>query len=317
MSKKVVLGGTFDHIHIGHEKLLRRALKESEGGKTIIGLVSDEMLEDWKPEVQRPYDERRKALERFLAPYEGWSIVEINDPYEKAVEEDFDSLVVSYETKERGEKVNRMREERGKEPLELIEVKPVLAEDLLPVSSSRIREGEINEMGERSTPVKVHLGSESDVKKEGVSEALEEHFDFELDCRKPKSVKDQPFNREIVEGARKRVEIPEGYDYGIGVESGILEIEGGPFSLEYVVIEDKFGFTSTAHGPGFPIPDAWVGELKEGGTLASRLKIALGERGEEVGAIGLLTQGRVERKDCIKTACFNAMIPRLNAEIYY
>ncbi len=317
MGKRVVVGGTFDHLHVGHEKLLRKALEQSGGGETTIGLVSDEMLNRWKPEVQMSYNERKKALEKFLAPYEGWSIVEINDPYAKAVEEDFDCLVVSYETKKRGEKINRMREERGKKSLELIEVKPVLAEDLLPVSSSRIRDGEINEIGKRSTPVKIHLGSENNVKREAVKEALQDYFDFEMDCSKPEVVKEQPFNQEIVQGARKRAEVPEGYDYGIGVESGILETEGGPFSLEYVVIKDKFDFSSTGQGPGFLIPEEWIGQLKDGVTLASRLKIVFGEKVGDIGAIGLLTRGRVKRKDCIKTACLSAMIPRLNAEIYY
>lgn len=312
MSKKVIVGGTFDRFHLGHEKLLRTALAE---GETIIGLVSDEMLEDWKPEVDNSYEERKKKLERFLSPYTGWSIVEINDPFKKAVEGDFDVLVVSYETKERGEKINKMRKERNKQELELIEVDPVLAEDLLPISSTRIREGDIDKEGKRLKPVKVYLGSENPVKKEGIREALSEYFDIEMVSEK-KEVEKQPFNEEIIRGAKKRAKVPEGFDYSVGVESGIVQTENQKFSLEYVVIKDRFGFTSTGHGPGFPIPEGWIEELKSGVTLGNKMKAIFEDRSEKIGAVGLLTNGQVKRKDCIKSACSMAMIPRLKSELY-
>jgi len=313
MSKKVIVGGTFDHVHLGHEKLLRTSLAE---GETTIGLVSDEMLEEWKPEVKRSYEERKKKLERFLYPYDGWSIVEINDPFKKAVEGDFDVLVVSYETRERGEKINEMRRERNKEELELIEVEPVLAEDLLPISSTRIREGDIDKEGKRLKPVKVYLGSQNPVKKESVRDALSEYFDLELVCGEVEEVKKQPFNEEIIRGAKTRAEVPEGFDYGIGVESGIVQTKDHSFSLEYAAIRDRFGFTSTGHGPGFPIPERWIGELKSGMTLGEKMRVIFKDPAEKMGAIGLLTNGQVKRQDCIKSACSMAMIPRLKAEIY-
>ncbi len=314
MSKKVIVGGTFDHVHLGHEKLLRRALDE---GSTTVGLVSDEMLEGWKPEAVHSYEVRKKNLENFLSIYDDWSIVKIDDPYEKAVEGDFDTLVVSYETEERGKKINEMRKEKGKEPLELIKVEPVLAEDLLPISSTRIRKGKIDEEGNRISPVKAYLGSENELKKKSVKEVLSEYFEFELECGEIKDLKEQPLNDEIIKGARKRAKVPEGFDYGIGVESGIVETENGPFSLEYAVIEDKWGWRSMGHGPGFPIPEQWLNELKSGITLGGKMKMIFEEGSEKSGAVDLLTGGKVERKECIKSACHNAMIPRLNAEIYH
>ncbi len=314
MTKKVIVGGTFDHVHLGHEKLLRTALSE---GETTIGLVSDEMLEEWKPEAENSYEERKKDLEKFLSPYKGWSIEKLNDPFQKAVEGDFDVLVVSYETKERGKKINEMRKEKDKEPLELIEVDPVLAEDLLPISSTRIREGDIDKEGKRLTPVRVYLGSENPVKKESVEEALSEYFDMDMTCKEVEDAEKQPVNEEIIRGAEKRAEVPEGFDYGVGVESGIVQTENRTFSLEYVVIKDRFDFTSKGHGPGFPIPKGWVEDLKSGVTLGDKMKAIFKDtHKEEIGAVGLLTNGQVERKDCIKSACSMAMIPRLKAELY-
>ncbi|MBS3782655.1 MAG: pantetheine-phosphate adenylyltransferase [Candidatus Thermoplasmatota archaeon] len=313
MDKKIIVGGTFDHLHLGHEKLLRTALNE---GETTIGLVSDRMLEEWKPEVENSYEERKKELERFLSPFRSWSIVKINNPYEKAVEGDFDVLVVSYETRERGEKINEMRKEKGKKPLQLIEVDPVLAEDLLPISSTRIREGDIDEHGKRLKPVRVFLGSENPIKKESVREALSEYFDLEMVCEEAEGVEKQPFNEDIIRGAKKRAKVPEGFDYGVGVESGIVQTENQVFSLEYVVIKDRFRFTSTGHGPGFPIPESWTSELKSGITLGKKMKAIFEDRSEKIGAVDLLTDGQVEREDCIKSACFMAMIPRLKSELY-
>ncbi|MEF8832394.1 MAG: pantetheine-phosphate adenylyltransferase [Candidatus Thermoplasmatota archaeon] len=313
MTKKVIVGGTFDHIHLGHERLLRTALAE---GETTIGLVSDEMLEDWKPEVENSYEERKKKLEKFLIPYDGWSIKKINDPFKKAVEGDFDVLGVSYETKERGEEINEMRKERNKEPLELIEVEPVLAKDLLPISSTRIRQGDINEEGDRLRPVRVYLGSENPVKKRGVREALSDYFDLEMVCEEIEGVEEQPFNEDIIKGAKKRAKVPEDFDYGVGVESGIVQTEDQSISLEYVAIKDRFGFTSTGHGPGFPIPEGWINELKSGVALGKKMKAIFENRSEKIGAVGLLTEGQVDREDCIKSACFMAMIPRLKSELY-
>ncbi|MBS3817608.1 MAG: pantetheine-phosphate adenylyltransferase [Candidatus Thermoplasmatota archaeon] len=316
MPKEVIVGGTFDNLHLGHQKLLRKAVKE---GRAIIGLVSDEMLEEWKPGVENSFEERKRELKNFLSAYEGWSIVEIDDPFGMAVENDFDTLVVSYETRERGEKINELRKEKGRDPLEIIEVKPVLADDLLPIKSTRIREGEIDREGKRSSAVKVHLGSENPVKEESAREVLSEYFRLEMVTEKTEGLSEQPFDEEIIEGARKRAEVPDDFDYGVGIESGIVETDSGTFSLEYVVIKDKFGFTSMGHGPGFPVPEDWVRDLKGGIKLGRKIEVVFEEEEnkEKMGAVGLLTQGKVERKDCISSACYNAMIPRLNAEIYY
>ncbi len=59
------LGGTFDHLHMGHESFLRFALSKSE--KIILGLVDGMLLEKkiYRSALQS-YEDRKRALETFF-----------------------------------------------------------------------------------------------------------------------------------------------------------------------------------------------------------------------------------------------------------
>ena len=61
--KKVVIGGTFDIFHLGHEALLKKAFGL---GKVIIGLTSDAMAEKMKRRKVRDFKLRKKELENFI-----------------------------------------------------------------------------------------------------------------------------------------------------------------------------------------------------------------------------------------------------------
>lgn len=147
--KIVVCGGTFDLLHKGHKEFLRFAF--SKGKKVIVGLTTDKFVQD-KEKNTDPYSKRKVALEKFLK-LEGFQdrgeIIPINDVFGPTLLPSFraEAIIASKETKKRAELINRRRQELGLSPLPTLITPQVLAEDGGVISSSRIRNGEINREG--------------------------------------------------------------------------------------------------------------------------------------------------------------------------
>jgi pantetheine-phosphate adenylyltransferase len=153
--RKLALGGTFDILHQGHEKILREAFSLSE--YVIIGLSTDRLAEELaKGHPVRPYSERKKALEDFLRAedfLERSSVVPIDSRWGSApFLEDLDALMVSRETYPVAREINRARRERGLREVEVVVFEKQLAEDGKPISATRIRAGEIDRAGRRLRP---------------------------------------------------------------------------------------------------------------------------------------------------------------------
>ena len=148
--RKVAVGGTFDELHRGHKALLMKAF--AVGEHVLIGLCSDEFVEKLgKPHVTASYEERLKELETFLkAPglSEKAEIVPLNDPYGPTITDRcIDALVVSEETETTALKINQKRREAGLPPLIIVTINMVPAENCTPISTTRIRGGEIDREG--------------------------------------------------------------------------------------------------------------------------------------------------------------------------
>jgi pantetheine-phosphate adenylyltransferase len=162
---RVVLGGTFDHLHVGHEAMLSTAF--AAGRSVAIGLTTPSFLaahpKPGEAKIQ-PFATRRRELTRWLAaryPRSRWAVVPLNDGFGRSVDDGVDALVVSADTLVGGQAVNAERQRRGRRPVPVLTVPLVLADDLRPVSSRRIRAGEIDRDGRRLGAIRVGLSVES------------------------------------------------------------------------------------------------------------------------------------------------------------
>ncbi len=148
--RKVAVGGTFDEFHRGHKVLLMKAFEIGE--HVLIGLCTDEFVEKMgKPHVTPPYEERLKELRAFLKALDlsdRAEIIPLNDPYGSTLTDTcIEALVVSEETEKTALKINQKRSAARLPPLTIVTIKMVPAENYKPISTTRIREGEIDREG--------------------------------------------------------------------------------------------------------------------------------------------------------------------------
>jgi len=147
---EVGVGGTFDELHKGHMALLSEAFEA--GDHVLIGLCSDEFVKKLhKPHLVASYDQRLEDLKVFLKDHD-WlkraTIVALTDPFGPTLlKGGIEALVVSRETEPTAKEINKRREKAGEPALEVITIDMIPSENHSPISTTRIRLGEMDRQG--------------------------------------------------------------------------------------------------------------------------------------------------------------------------
>lgn len=324
---KVCLGGTFDPFHVGHEAMLKEAVRDADA--VFVGVTDAELAQ--RPDRRvAPWQTRADAVRDFVAAtgFQGdLTVSRLTDAAGPAATGDYDAIVVSTETIDGAGAINDRRRDAGLPALDLRVVPHVHGEDLLPVSATRIAAGDIDRDGNRSTDVRVAVGSQNPVKVEAVRAEVARLLGHEVAVRGfevDSGVPEQPKDEEAQRGADSRAQSalaawPEA-DYAVGVEAGLCRDPAGQawFDVQACTVLDRTGRRTRGWGPAFQYPD-WVTERAKAGERVSDIlgPVADDPRiGGTTGAIGFLTDGAMDRTRLTRIAVLMAFVARLRPEIY-
>ena len=145
----VATGGTFDIIHRGHLALLSAAFGISD--KVIIGLTGDELAEKKQKLLINKYKKRLENLTRVILkefPNSIFQISKLDHDFGPAVlDAKVKALIVSDETSNQGIVLNQLRTEKKMPSVKIITVPMFLAKDGTRISTTRIKNSEIDTEG--------------------------------------------------------------------------------------------------------------------------------------------------------------------------
>ena len=181
--------------------------------------------------------------------------------------------------------------------------------------------------------MKIAIGSKNPIKIEAVKEVFNEsvlfknaeYFSFKID----NEVSEQPKSlEETIRGAKNRSEksiknFSSSSNYGVGIESGLISMFTSNYRMLDVCVCSIFHKHNFHIGlsSGFEVPPPILKLVhKEGLNLSQAcLKLGLTSKeyvGYEEGLIGILTDGKINRKDYTKQAIQMALISIEKSKFY-
>jgi pantetheine-phosphate adenylyltransferase len=122
------------------------------GDKIMIGLSDDNLVKKLhKPHRVDNYTRRELELSHYLDK-KGFlpraQILALSDRYGPTINNgEIEALVVSKKSEAITGKINELRMSNGLKPLEIVSIDMVLAQDRIPISTTRIRRGRIDREG--------------------------------------------------------------------------------------------------------------------------------------------------------------------------
>lgn len=150
MYSSLVIGGTFDHFHAGHEALLACAF--SHGKHVLLGLTEQEMSTTKAyGTFILPYAQRKREIEECaarLGKLDDIEIIPINNVFGTTLDDiRLEAIVVTPHTQHGADVINRERKQRGMSQLVVHVCDLVMDDEGSVLSSTRIRSGLVNRNG--------------------------------------------------------------------------------------------------------------------------------------------------------------------------
>lgn len=135
-------------------------------------------------------------------------------------------------------------------------------------------------------------------------------------------VPDQPFgDDETIAGARTRARAArEALDseFGVGLEGGVVEDAGGMRTCAWCVVVHRDGREGVGGSLAMPLPPAVAAMIRAGTELGHAMDALVAERGTKhgKGAVGILTEGRIDRQGAYEVLVTYALAPFLTPELF-
>jgi inosine/xanthosine triphosphatase len=171
--------------------------------------------------------------------------------------------------------------------------------------------------------MKVAVGTNNPVKQKAVENVFSRIFgNVTVDARNVSSgVPPQPFGSDTVKGAITRAKnaYKSGkYDYGVGIEAGLSDVEGFILDIQFCAIYDTVDGITLGCGSGFAYPPAVISEVLSGREVGEVMSEVSGieNLGKKLGAIGYLSRGMLDRTQLTEQSVLMALIPRINPKLY-
>ncbi|MFA7186176.1 MAG: inosine/xanthosine triphosphatase, partial [Victivallales bacterium] len=187
--------------------------------------------------------------------------------------------------------------------------------------SKGILEGRYGKDGDADVP-DISVGSLNPVKTEAVRAVMEKIYGnvriTSVDVES--GVPEQPFEKDVRQGAVNRAKSALGnHEMSVGIEAGVFELEDGLYDIQYCAVFDNKGMLTIGMGSGFRYPDDISASVREGKTVSDAIRDLYGREdiGKKGGAIGLLTDGLLNRKELTEQSIMAAMVPRISDSLGY
>jgi inosine/xanthosine triphosphatase len=171
----------------------------------------------------------------------------------------------------------------------------------------------------------IHVATENPVKVRAVEAVLRDFLcGSEGTVRRvgvPQDLPKQPLDDQVPGGAvaRARAALDGGEaDLGVGIEAGLIRLPGSDrwINAQVCAIADREGELFIGLGPGFELPADFREAVLSGEPLSAVLQRLRGLDDEDRrGAVGHLSEGRIDRLDLTREAVRMAWVSRMGRDV--